>query len=224
MYPVPFKKDYCLGILTMCIPIWFGFAPHGEDGYGLSPAKRISKVGAVAMLVMFIGWIIELVAITTTHWSEITWFVNFRYGGTIRKPHGLWSNCDQRFFLFPNCQDTQGWLVAVRALNVIGMMFGSGALVFMGLYTFLNSEKWDRIFKSSALTSAILAGVLVIIGAIVYGASINQGKAPIPYNVIGTKYLHDFSWSFALSIIAAIFFVISGVLMGFARKPRIVTS
>ena len=52
-----------------------------------------------------------------------------------------------------------GWLVAVRALNVIGMMLGSGALVFMGLYTFLNSEKYDRMFKTSAMSSAIVAGI-----------------------------------------------------------------
>ena len=52
-----------------------------------------------------------------------------------------------------------GWLVAVRALNVIGMMLGGGALVFMGLYTFLNSEKYDRMFKTSAMSSAIVAGI-----------------------------------------------------------------
>lgn len=92
----------------MCIPLWFGFAPHGEDGYGLSPAKRISKVSAVAMVVMFIGWILEVVAISTKHWSEITWFGDITFGWTYIQSHGLWSNCDQRFWLFPNCQDTQG--------------------------------------------------------------------------------------------------------------------
>lgn len=47
----------------------------------------------------------------------------------------------------------------MRALNVIGMMLGGGALVFMGLYTFLNSEKYDRMFKTSAMSSAIVAGI-----------------------------------------------------------------
>ena len=51
--------------------------------------------------------------------------------------------------------------MAVRAMNVIGMMFGSGALVFMGLYTFLSSEKWDKIFKNSAVSSAIFAGMFI---------------------------------------------------------------
>jgi hypothetical protein len=41
----------------MCIPIWFGFGPHSEDGYGLSPAKRVSKIGAVSIVLMLIGWI-----------------------------------------------------------------------------------------------------------------------------------------------------------------------
>lgn len=188
---------------------------------------RISRLAFIAIVVLILGGVIEIIALASPYWIV---YHDAPIVGNIGHS-GLWLLCKKiatgavTTVSCDNYSDTiPGWLVAVRALNVIGMMFGSGALVFMGLYTFLNSEKWDRIFKSSALTSAILAGVLVIIGAIVYGASINQGKAPIPYNVIGTKYLHDFSWSFALSIIAAIFFVISGVLMGFARKPRIVTS
>ena len=42
---------------------------------------------------------------------------------------------------------------------MIGMMLGGGALVFMCLYTFLNSEKYDRMFKTSAMSSAIVAGI-----------------------------------------------------------------
>lgn len=64
-------------------------------------------------------------------------------------------------------------------------------------------------------------GVLILIGAIVYGASVSQGKAPLPHKPVGdVQYV--LSWSFALSIIAAILFVISGVIMGFARKPRMI--
>ncbi|VDI71567.1 voltage-dependent calcium channel gamma-1 subunit-like [Mytilus edulis] len=207
----------------MCIPLWFGFGPHSEDGYGLSPSKSPSKVGAVAMVVMFLGWIVELVAITTIYWAVFTWLTvdTAQRRITITEAHGLWKYCSKFIGLFVRCEHSPGWLVAVRALNVIGMMFGSGALVFMGLFTFLHSEKWNKIFKSSALSSAIFSGVLILIGAIVYGASVSQGKAPLPHKPVGdVQYV--LSWSFALSIIAAILFVISGVIMGFARKPRMI--
>lgn len=186
--------------------------------------ERFSRAAFVACVILIIGGIIEIVALASPYWN-LTYAATFGKIGHI----GLWLICKrvQAAVLTTSCVGyddiVPGWVVAVRALNVIGLMFGSGALVSMGLFTFLNSERYDKIFKISALTSAILAGVLIIIGAIVYGASIRAGKAVVPYETSMATYSHELSWAFGLSIVAAIFCIVSGVVMGFARKPRVVS-
>lgn len=184
---------------------------------------KFSRFSFVAIVVIIIGGIVEIVALATPYWT----LSSTQSLGNIGHS-GLWLNCKRTqatVVTTVSCSSyadaIAGWMVAVRALNVIGMIFGSVALVFMGLFTFLYSEKWKKIIRSSALISALLAGSLIIIGAVLYGVSVSQGKAPVPYQVVSARYIHSLSWSFALSLVAAILFVISGVMMGFSRKPRI---
>ena len=47
---------------------------------------------------------------------------------------------------------------AVRAMAILGMLTGSGALITLGLYTFLRLETWSRILKFSAIGSCLGAG------------------------------------------------------------------
>lgn len=42
--------------------------------------------------------------------------------------------------------------------SILGMLTGSGALVTLGLYTFLRLETWSRILKLSAIGACIGAG------------------------------------------------------------------
>lgn len=46
----------------------------------------------------------------------------------------------------------------MRAMAILGMLTGSGALVTLGLYTFLRLETWSRILKLSAIGACIGAG------------------------------------------------------------------
>lgn len=96
----------------MCIPIWFGFGPHSEDGYGLSPAKRVSKIGAVAIVLMFIGWIMELIAVCSAHWVILSTYGRNSYNQLVgnTQAHGLWTSCTGVFALFAICHDTPGKL------------------------------------------------------------------------------------------------------------------
>ena len=96
----------------MCIPIWFGFGPHSEDGYGLSPAKRVSKIGAVSIVLMLIGWIMELIAICSAHWVILSTYGRNSYNQLVSntQAHGLWTSCTGVFALFPICHDTPGKL------------------------------------------------------------------------------------------------------------------
>lgn len=96
----------------MCIPIWFGFGPHSEDGYGLSPTKRVSKIGAVSMVLMFIAWIMELIAVCSAHWVILSTYGRNSYNQLVgnTRAHGLWTSCTGIFALFPICHDTPGKL------------------------------------------------------------------------------------------------------------------
>ena len=65
----------------------------------------------------------------------------------------------------------------------------------------------------------------MLIGAIIYGAKVTDGQTRITVfssNVGGLVfngvYTHDLAWGFGLSITAAIFCVISAVLIGFSVK------
>lgn len=46
----------------------------------------------------------------------------------------------------------------MRAMAILGMLTGSGALVTLGMYTFLRLETWSRILKLSAIGACIGAG------------------------------------------------------------------
>jgi hypothetical protein len=47
---------------------------------------------------------------------------------------------------------------AARAMAILGMLAGSGALVMLGMYTFLQLETWSRILKLSVIGASITAG------------------------------------------------------------------
>lgn len=50
------------------------------------------------------------------------------------------------------------WLLAVRAMDILGMLFGTASLVLMGLYTFVPSGKWSTTYKVSSVVTALVAG------------------------------------------------------------------
>ncbi|KAK3106674.1 hypothetical protein FSP39_024937 [Pinctada imbricata] len=182
-------------------------------------------IALVAIGFMVLAGILYLVAMALPYW-HVAYGITPSGALTPRLGHyGLWVGCEP-FLSSVICAHQSlhidSWLLWVRALHTIGMMCGTGALIMMVVYAFIYSERWSGIFKISAVVSAICAGLFVMIGDVVYGASISQGKShpmqpPIRYD----RYKFDLSWSFGLSVTAAILCIVSAVCIGFAKKRRI---
>ncbi|XP_069120020.1 uncharacterized protein [Argopecten irradians] len=185
--------------------------------------KKFSVLALIAIALLIFGGILHIIALATPYW-------HFTYEATFGRVghYGLWVGC-KYFLTTVSCSseyiNPPGWMQGVRAMDVLGMLLGTTALVLMGLYTFAPSGKWTTTYKVSSVVTALVAGLFVLIGAIIYGVSIVNGAdliSAFPYNSGGLflngVYTHDLSWSFGISITAAILCVLSGVVMGFAGK------
>lgn len=187
--------------------------------------RKISLIGLAAIVVLILGGILHIVALASPYWHTTSALL-FN-GKTLRVGNsGLWVECIATTGVTtcgsPVIAD-EAWMGAVRAMAILGMLTGSGALVTLGLYTFLRLETWSRILKLSAIGACIGAGVLILIGAIIYGASARDGKySPGGFNTgSSSRMVYTLSWSFGLSITGAILCFVSGILTGFATKPKL---
>lgn len=187
--------------------------------------RKISLIGLAAIVVLILGGILHIVAIASPYW-HVTSAILYN-GQTLRVGNfGLWVECLSTTGVTacnsPGIAD-DAWMGAVRAMAILGMLTGSGALVTLGLYTFLRLETWSRVLKLSAIGACIGAGVLILIGAIIYGSSAGDGKyPPAQFNsALSRRMVYTMSWSFGLSITGAILCFVSAILTGFATKPKL---
>lgn len=135
------------------------------------------------------------------------------YNGEVVGSSGLWKICthpfndrdsDCRFFRWEDVQVSH-WFRTVQALEVLGMVFGLTALLMTILFHFVDTCAENRVMKFSSIFLCILTFCKVLSGGIVIGALKDVQKA---YKVPGYTMM---SWSFGLSIVSCLFYLISGV-------------
>ncbi|XP_061169447.1 uncharacterized protein LOC133178751 [Saccostrea echinata] len=187
--------------------------------------RKISIFGLAAIGVLILGGILHIVALASPYWhltsSRLYDGKELRIGNA-----GLWIECiswtGATKCVSPSVSDA-AWMGGARAMAILGMLTGSASLIILGLYTFLRLETWSRILKLSAIGASIGAGVLILIGAVIYGASVADEKyPPSGFDTSNSrKMLYSMSWAFGLSITGAILCFVSAILTGFAKKPKL---
>ncbi|KAJ8307202.1 hypothetical protein KUTeg_015286 [Tegillarca granosa] len=120
----------------------------------MSTSRKIPVLAIIAIIVIIISGILQLIALATPYWHTI-------YSrGDVRAGHGgLWHGCFRLTNIVYCSSPTHvpGWLMAVRILEVIGMMFMSGALMMMVIFLVVSSVKWSKITRNSAAASALIS-------------------------------------------------------------------
>lgn len=174
----------------------------------------------VALGVLIFGGLLHIIGLATPNWHEITFTTtvvkNQAYGH-----HGLWVGCSFRTSDVVDCQshgdgssDVEGFIVAVRALEVLALMFGVACVVVTGLWFFLNIQKHRLIMMISALGTGFTAGLFGLIGIIVYAAEINSKTSTSP----GTLFTFTLSWSFALCVLSSCLVTIATILIAVGSR------
>ncbi|KAK7104042.1 epithelial membrane protein 1-like [Littorina saxatilis] len=103
--------------------------------------------------------------------------------------------------------ESQTWQKAVAAMEILGILLAVPCLIFVVLFIFVPVTSGKTWVKVTTLSLAYGAGVLILIGVIVCVAK----KDDFPELAPGYRLSFDVSWSFAMTIIAGMLYLSTGV-------------
>ncbi|KAK3752631.1 hypothetical protein RRG08_008774 [Elysia crispata] len=154
-----------------------------------------SAIGALALLGL--GNLLHIIGLATPEWVIAT--PKNSYGTKLSA--GLWEVCIQDICV--KIPDLEDWLNACRAMAILGMIAGIGAaaMEIVSIVMFVMCKKSFKPHGPISLSTAILSSIMIIICVILYALNSEFDD---------TEEKESFGYSFALSIVGAIFILLGG--------------
>ncbi|WAR00083.1 hypothetical protein MAR_024455 [Mya arenaria] len=124
------------------------------------PRYPRSVIWIIAAVLLFIALVLHVVGVATDYWVNVLGIHS-----------GLWRTCALGTCAYAGTDVTTDWLKGTQAVEIIGLLLGFIALLAISvILCFPKLYRWRAI----ALVSALLAGVLIIVGVIIYGAKVED--------------------------------------------------
>lgn len=176
--------------------------------------KGIPVPTLVAIGILIFAGIFAIIGLATPNWHDELQTTSLTTKQTLSAHHGIWAKCSlvslDNFDCGPHTEE-KGFLLAVRAMEILAVLFGATCIILTGIWAFLKIEKNRQILAISYLITGFLAGLFGIIGIIIYAAEINSAD-PSPSQAIRIDY--QLGWSFGLATMAACLTLIATALLG----------
>ncbi|KAL4228941.1 hypothetical protein ACF0H5_011981 [Mactra antiquata] len=172
----------------------------------------------ISLLLLVLGGLLHIVGLATPYWHSVS-RTNALVRDDVFAHHGLWAACSSEIMDIVDCSshsDVEGYIVGVRALEVLALLCGAICIIVTGIWFFLQITKHRLLMMISALGSGFVAGLFGLVGIIVYAAEINSRdrESIIP----GEVYNYTLDWSFALCTLSSCLVVIATGLIALGTR------
>lgn len=168
----------------------------------------------IAIVLLIIAGIFAIIGLATPNWHDELQRTSISTTQTLVAHHGIWAKCSLRRVDTFDCgahSEEKEFLLAVRAMEILAVLFGAACIILTGIWAFLKIEKNRQILAISYMLTGFLAGLFGIIGIIIYAAEIGTADSS---GVPGISIDYQLSWSFALTTLAACSALIATALLG----------
>lgn len=164
------------------------------------------KIGIASLAVNSLSLLFNIIALAISTWISVSYEAGSYSSSTSM---GLWKYCTETKNYRSQCVSlisVEGYLAATRAMMILGMLLILAAAVCAVMKLFVKKEQ-ERLPKLAGAT-AIVSGIFMLIGAIVFAAESSGGATG------------NLGAGFGLAIVSALLAILAGVGYLVAEKQK----
>lgn len=168
-----------------------------------------------ALILLIIAGILAILGLATPNWHNQVQTTTISTIPKIRSHHGIWATCSNIGYDVFDCgahSEPPGYLLAVRAMEILAVLCGASCILIAGIWAFLKvADSKKQIMAIAYLITGFLAGLFGLLGIIIYAAELHSTT---PESDPGVFLEYQLSWSFGLATVAAVLTCIATALLG----------